>query len=456
MTASYHPGDRIAGRYEIAGRPLMGGMGIVLVCYDHQEQHPVALKTFRPEFLPDRAARDRFLRECTIWVNLGSHPHIIQCYQVTQSYVSLEVYLVLELVSKEKGRADASLRSWLLPGRPLPVETGLLFALQIARGMKHAVQTIPGFVHRDLKPENVLVGADRLSEANVNRLRVTDFGLARVLEEQRDKLEATGTGTEGDRGSLRRTQLTRGIVGTPLYMAPEQWTGEPPDVRTDVYAFGCILYEMLTGKYAVVGKTLHELELAHRGGRVQRLPRKLPTEVTELVRQCLSVSRNSRYRSWGEAEAVLTNAYRCVAGKDPPPEMTSESKMPAEQMAVGWSYNAIGISYMEIGNFNVAVEYFERAVQIGNADSERLLEAGLVNLGSAYGNLGDSQRAIECFERCLTISREIGHRAEEGAALGNLAMLISDWAMLTEQSSCISRIWQLHERLVIGLKKGLL
>ena len=76
----YPPGARIAGRFEVAGRPLMGGMGIVYLCLDHQEQRPIALKTFRPELLPDRAARDRFLREGTAWVELGAHPNIVRCF----------------------------------------------------------------------------------------------------------------------------------------------------------------------------------------------------------------------------------------------------------------------------------------------------------------------------------------------------------------------------------------
>jgi len=177
---TFPPGTRI-GRYEIAGRPLMGGMGIVYLCLDTETDRPVALKTFRPKLLPNRAARDRFLREGTTWVDLGAHPHVVQCYDVL--YIDSEVYLVLELVAKEQGRDDASLRSWLTPGQPLPLEQVLLFALQIARGMSHAAVTIPGFVHRDLKPENILIGADYLSRAPVNRVRVTDFGLATILQE---------------------------------------------------------------------------------------------------------------------------------------------------------------------------------------------------------------------------------------------------------------------------------
>ena len=74
----YRPFSRIAGRYEVAGRPLVGGMGIVYLCFDHEEQHPVALKTFKPEYLPDRAARERFLEEGNTWVRFGKHPHIVR------------------------------------------------------------------------------------------------------------------------------------------------------------------------------------------------------------------------------------------------------------------------------------------------------------------------------------------------------------------------------------------
>ena len=108
----YPPGTRIAGQYEIAGRPLMGGMGIVYVCLDHGEDRPVALKTFRPEYLPDRAARDRFLREGTHWVELGRHPNIVHAYEICRSPDGLEVFIVLGLVAAEEGKADASLGSW--------------------------------------------------------------------------------------------------------------------------------------------------------------------------------------------------------------------------------------------------------------------------------------------------------------------------------------------------------
>jgi tetratricopeptide (TPR) repeat protein len=414
---TYPPGTRI-GQFEVAGHPLMGGMSIVYVCLDHQENRPVALKTFQPQFLPDRAARDRFLREGTAWVDLGPHSHIVRCYGVFQPGNSIEVYLVLELVAKEQGHDDASLRSWLAPGQPLPVEQALLFALQIARGMRHATEKIPGFVHRDLKPENVLVGADRLSGTDVNRLRVTDFGLVTVLQEADGQ---TSEVLQPSELSVERTQLTHDVVGTPLYMAPEQWRGESVSTATDIYGFGCILYKMLVGRHAVAGRTVEALQRAHCAGNVRPLPHGLPVGVRALVTRCLALEPGRRYREWEEAESALMAIYAAVAGQAAPKPEPRRALDRAERVAVGGSYNVIGGSYLEIGKAEVAARYFGRALEVGRTEGERRLEgAALGDLGNAYAALGDAYRAIECCEQALVIARETGDRHAEGSDLNNL------------------------------------
>jgi tetratricopeptide (TPR) repeat protein len=414
---TYTPGTRI-GQYEVAGRPLIGGMSIVYFCLDHQGNRPVALKTFQPQLLPNRAARDRFLREGTAWVDLGAHPHIVRCYGVFQPENSIEVYLVLELVAGEPGRNDASLRSWLMPGHPLPVLQALLFALQIARGMRYATEKIPGFVHRDLKPENVLVGADHLSEADVNRLRVTDFGLVAVLQKAEDRASEAFPTSEI---SVKRTQLTHGVVGTPLYMAPEQWLGEGVCTATDVYALGCILYEMLVGRHAVAGQTVEALQRAHCKGNVRALPHHLPEEVRTLVTRCLALERGERYESWETVEIALSAAYKEIVGYPILAAEPADALGQAERVAAGGSYNVIGMSYLEIGKAEVAARYLERAVEVGRAEGERRLEgAALGNLGNAYVAQGDAHRAIECCEQALVIARETGDRRAEGTDLNNL------------------------------------
>jgi tetratricopeptide (TPR) repeat protein len=395
----YPSGYRIAGRYEVAGRPLLGGMGIVYLCFDHQEQRPVALKTFRSEFLSDRSARDRFLQEGETWVRLGKHPHIVQAYTVERIGDGREVYLVLELVAKEEGRRDASLRAWITSGQPLPAEQALLIALQIVRGMAHAVETLPGFVHRDLKPENVLMGADRLSNAAINRVRVTDFGLVKGL-----RVEQVGT-----------------LVGTPLYMAPEQWDTADVTAQADIYALGCILGELLAGRPVMQGRTLDELRRAHQGGQPLAGVRAAPGAVRDLLAGCLAVEPGRRYDGWPALEAALAAAYRQAAGRPAPAVEPAGALSRAERVTAGWSYNDIGASYLDLGQAETALGYCERAHQAGQAEGEHGLEAaGLGNLGNASAALGDARRAIGYYEQALAIHRKIGDRRGEGAGLSNL------------------------------------
>jgi tetratricopeptide (TPR) repeat protein len=422
IMAIYASGARIASRYEVVQGPhekpsLQGGMGLVYICLDHQEDRPVALKTFKPEFLPDHDARDRFLREGTAWVELGVHPHVVRCYEVVYVGDGTEVYLILELIAKEQGYPDASLRSWLISGRPLPVETALLFALQIARGMQHAVESIPGFVHRDLKPENVLVGADRLSGWSVNRLRITDFGLAGVLQ----SFSASSASATSNEQPVTRTQLTQGIVGTPLYMAPEQWTGGEVGVYTDVYALGCILYELLVGQPVVEGCSLRIVRDAHCMGDLRPLPEWVSTEMRELITRCLSHNPVSRYVHWDEVEDALAKVYTHVKGVKAPSPSTASMQARADRIAKGESYSALGLSYLDIGKLEVAMRYFEQALQIGNTEEEKYLVTGaLSNIANTHLRLGNVMQAIRDSEQCLVLHRELDDRRGEGYVLGNL------------------------------------
>ena len=410
----FPPGTRI-GQYEIVSRPMMGGMGVVYFALDHSNDgHPVALKTFRPELLPDRAARDRFLREGTAWIELGSHTHIVRCY--TMEYINPTIFLVLELIAKEQIMPDASLRSWLIPGSPLPIEQTLLFALQVARGMQHATEKVPGFVHRDLKPENILVGADKLPGTNINRLRVTDFGLVKTIADS----SVIPTASNVEELKPNQVQFTRG-AGTPLYMAPEQWKGEPVGIYTDIYAFGCILYEMLSGQFAAEGKTITRLQTEHCSGKLQPLPKNLPKDVNIFLLNCLTLQPSERYQHWGEIKNAIERAYTKVSGRSAPGEVQSREVDTAEFVQKGWSFYALGMSYSDIGKPQVAVSYFEKALKIARETNHRFGEsAALINLGITDSQLGNVQRAIGYYEQALAIDREMNDHQGQGVALGNL------------------------------------
>lgn len=415
----YKPGTMIANQYEVVSKPMMGGMGIVYFCLDHgNEDRPVALKTFQSELLPDRAARDRFLREGTVWVELMNHPHIVRCYEVM--YFDPTAFLVLELIAKEQNMPDASLRSWLIPGQPLPIEQALLFALQIARGMQHATEKIPGFVHRDLKPENVLVGVDKLQNTNINRLRVTDFGLATILKDEIGKIKNNRNSND-----FRHTKLTYGAVGTPLYMAPEQWKGEHVGVFTDIYAFGCILFEMLTGNYLANGKTINQLEEAHCNGNLNARSASLPEGIDTLLANCLELSSGKRYHDWGELIKTLETVCSKQSKSDfllfPNAEETSAVAQTIQDSA---TYNAIGSAYFDLGKASAAIDYFNKALIISRKSQESLAEgATLSNLGNAFFQLGDKQKALECFEQLKALSIKLDDRYLERAALNNLGNL---------------------------------
>lgn len=453
------------GQYEIVIGPVerpsfLGGMGIVYLGFDRTDNRPVALKTFQPQFLPNRYARERFLREGQTWGRLEQHPNIVQCFQVT--YFSYDqVYLILEQVAADPIFGGPSLRDCLvLSGGSLPFATALLFALQVARGMAYAVEKIPGLVHRDLKPDNILIGADKLPGTNINRVRVTDFGLVTALTDLSIPTEETFLSPIAeDLPSLQQTRLTRGWAGTPPYMAPEQWLGNRPTAATDIYAFGLILQEMLTGRQAILGRSLSELQAAHIQGLRQPLPNALPISVADLITHCTDPQPDNRYQTWEEVEIALTTLYKTSTNQEAPPVTGATELSLAERSALGWGQNNLGMSYRDIGKLSQAANLFEQVVQVGQDLADRSLQAaGLGNLGATYREMGQAQQAISYLEQHLVIAREIGDRAGEGNALGNLG---ATYAQFGEERQAISylekQLWitrELGDRTREGLVLG--
>jgi serine/threonine protein kinase len=227
-------------------------MGIVYLCEDtKQENFPVALKTFKSEYLPDQNARERFMREAAIWVEIGWHPNIVQAFRVEYVTLTHDVYIVLEMVPILPEKKDPSLQSLLTSGKAISLEKTLELGLEISRGMKFATSKIPGLVHRDLKPENILLSPD-------GSAHITDFGIASVPA---NIIDRTGSFIPEDKHN------TIGPLGTPHYMSPEQWLGQVVSPSSDIYSMGCIILEMLMGDLVIQGEDIKDLAEGHIKGK---------------------------------------------------------------------------------------------------------------------------------------------------------------------------------------------
>jgi tetratricopeptide (TPR) repeat protein len=445
----HSPGTRL-GQFEVISYPVLSDVSMDYICLDHETLCPALLTTLRPELLQSRAARDHFAQSGAAWVDLGAHPHIVRCYDVFQPSDRDEAYLVLQAVVPERNRDSDSLVSWLVSDRPLPVLQALLFAIQIARGMHHVADKQPGFVHGDLKPENVLVSGGRLSQADVNRLRVTDFGLAALLQAAGVQMPE---GLNASQASVGRTQLINGVVGTPLYMAPEQWRAETARTAADVYALGCLLYRMVAGRHPVAGATADALRKAHTTGNMRPLPASLPVVVHELVSRCLALEPDERYQNWDAVESALSAAYQEMVGWPVPAPEPTDAPTESERVLTGWFFNAVGSASREFGGTHTAMTCFERAVSVGHAEGDQaLVGTATSGLGEVYRMLGDPARAIDHHERALAIAREIGDRTVEGSATNNMGTAYIQMSNPRRAAECFEQALEIaHE---IGDRQG--
>jgi Tol biopolymer transport system component len=296
MTLS--PGTRL-GAYEIAALIGAGGMGEVYRARDTRLNRDVALKVLPEVFAADPDRLARFKREAQLLASLN-HPHIAVIHGLEDSLSTgsgqAVQALVLELVDGET-LADRIARS------PIPLDEALPIAKQIAEALEAAHEQ--GIIHRDLKPSNVKVTAD-------GAVKVLDFGLAKL------------TDTAGVMSGVSRPEVTASptitspammtgmgtIIGTAAYMAPEQAKGRPADKRSDVWAFGCVLYEMLAGKRAFEGEDVSDTLAAVLRGEPDwsALPRELPASITAVLRASLQRDRKKRPADAAAVTFVLDHA----------------------------------------------------------------------------------------------------------------------------------------------------
>jgi eukaryotic-like serine/threonine-protein kinase len=272
-SASIHTGTDFGPRYHVESLLGSGGMGKVYKARDRELDRIVAIKVLRPDLMTDPQAMQRFKHELLLASSI-SHPNILRIHDLGE-------YNAVKFISMAYVDGGDLTQLMHKEGRlPLPRTLNIMKQLVAALAAAHGVSV----VHRDLKPQNILLDRD-------DRVYVSDFGIAKTLESDRTRVTRTGA-----------------VLGTPLYMSPEQVEGKPVDHRSDLYTLGLIFYEMLTGVLPFTGDTTFQLMYQ----RVHEVPKRpelvipnLPPYLSRICLKCLEKDPAKRYQSAGEILADL-------------------------------------------------------------------------------------------------------------------------------------------------------
>jgi eukaryotic-like serine/threonine-protein kinase len=275
------------GPYEVLSAIGAGGMGEVYKAHDTKLGRDVAIKVLPEAFAHDPERLSRFQREAKMLASLN-HPNIATIHGLEQSNGTS--YLVMELVAGE------TLAERIKREGALPLEEALATCKQIAEALEAAHEK--GIIHRDLKPANVKVTPE-------GKVKVLDFGLAKAFAGDATDVNPSQSPTLSAAATMQGV-----ILGTAAYMSPEQARGKAVDKRTDIWAFGCVLYELLSGKQAFEGETVTEILAAVLKGEPdwQALPPATRAQIRSLLRRCLQKDKTLRVRDAGDARIEIHEA----------------------------------------------------------------------------------------------------------------------------------------------------
>jgi tetratricopeptide (TPR) repeat protein len=407
MPRAWQVGSQIQGRWEIY-QVLSGGAGVVYVVYDHRLRAPFAAKTFLDEvYEQDPAIAERFAQEALAWTRLDLHPNVVQARMV--EIIDGRPFVFLEYVS------GGDLSHWIgTPRLTEDLRQVMRFSTQFCDGMIHASSR--GIrVHRDVKPRNCMVTGDRT-------LKVTDFGLAKSAGANRMEEHLR------QEYGFEPASITMSGVGTCTHMAPEQFhDAQSVDVRADVYSFGVMLYQMLTGKLPFQGETWEELEILHRERRPPRLDH--PNQMLgELVATCLAKRPDERPADFEQVRERLGAIYRQEFGELAP------SAIRGVQLS-SWDWNNKGSSLDQLGLHQEALACFDQALVLNPASAEPWF-----NKGVALHALQKKQEALECYERALAVNP----RSEQ--AWSNKGVVLKALGRTGQALDCYQRALELNPR----------
>lgn len=418
----YRPGDIIGAGYYVQ-QVKVGGMGEVYLCHSKAGDTfiPTALKTFQSQYAFDQHTRELFKHELATWVALGEHINIVRCSGIVED--PSRPFMDLHRVQPGKGKS-VDLSHWLREG-PLDIHTTLNFLIGVCEGLIHANQKIPGIVHRDLKPGNILIEYGSIP-------KITDFGLVAIVQ----KAGMTLTPSVLDSSNHHSMIGSGGVVGTRAYMPPEQWRAETVDARADIYALGCILYELLVGipPYIVDARGKDEAQFSaeyrwlHEHADLPTLPEHMPMakHLNRVIACCMAKEQHNRPASVEELHQALQWIYQQHTGSRPTPFQVDEKPMTATDICkramnhrfVGryeeamadvnqalqmepspFFYNERGILYTELQQYDLALADFAQAIETSSGK----LTDPFINRTIALRILGRYEEALADYTHALEI-----------------------------------------------------
>ena len=311
------------GAYEVGPSIGVGGMGEVYRARDSKLNRDVAIKVLLPAVADDSERLARFRREAQTLASLN-HPGIAQIHGLEDN--ASGPFLVMELVN------GPTLADRIAAG-PIPADEAIAIARQIVDSLEAAHER--GIIHRDLKPANIKVCDD-------GTVKILDFGLAKALDPQ------STSGTLADSPTITSPAMTQAgvILGTAAYMSPEQAKGRAVDKRTEVWAFGCVLYEMLTGRRAFAGEDVTDTIAAIVRGEPEwsALPADTPPQIRLLLRRSLEKDRKARIPDIGVARFLLNETFPAPSVAAPAAPRSRRATVMAA--IVGLAIGAIVIAMM--------------------------------------------------------------------------------------------------------------
>jgi len=344
-------GEIVDDVFEVSGLLGQGGMGFVFRVNHRGWKTELAIKSPQPEILADENLKNLYLREAQSWVDLGLHPHIANCYYVKE--IEGIPRIILEFVN------GGSLHEWIYDKKIYRWQELLGIAIQVGIGLAYAHER--GLIHRDLKPPNVLMTLEGTA-------KLTDFGLVKRWDDKIENAVASATRMV----DTQRTTVPGMIMGTPKYMAPEQWQADRAvSIATDVYAYGILLFELICGRipyelteeHRQAGMTYRELHLHAPIPNPQRFRNDMPEALADLIVRCMAKEPRHRCQSMDEILERLVAIYQTQIGQPCPYQKTAAVKLKADGL------NNHGVSNLDLSNEQKARDAWNEALQ---ADAHHL------------------------------------------------------------------------------------